>query len=302
MNAVLKAKLALLKERFDMSTCSPSIPGLRFLLLSLIALCVSLAACSTPPPAANAPTTHEADSPKPTWRYPDLTGTVNNWAKDYAKCAATEANQSPIILNQAGLTEGAKPNRLDPASFLVKLEARRVPAHNNFDFSFTTIAGPQPTIQWNNMSWQFTEFHFHVPAEHVIVGAPTAVLEVHIKARVVGTPNRVGVFAIQFAIGSSVDMSMAPVAAAMRGTAGQTLDFGSLLARFQDQPSFYYVGSLTTPGCDPSVPFFVLQKLVTIDEASWQSIATSLLTLNNYPSNARSLQTLGTRSVWYLKN
>ena len=285
-----------------MPTCSPSIHGLRVLLLPLVSLCVALAACNTPPPAPNAPTTHEADSANRAWRYPDVTGTVNNWAKDYAKCAATEPNQSPIILNQAGLSEGAKPNRLDPASFLVRLEARRVPAHNNFDFTFTTTAGSQPTIQWNSMTWQFTEFHFHVPAEHVVVGAQTAVMEVHIKARVIGVPNREGVFAIQFAIGSPADMSMAPVAAAMRGAAGQTLDFASLLARFQNQPSFHYVGSLTTPGCDSPVPFFVLQRVVTIDDGSWQSIATSLLTQNDYPSNARALQALGTRSVWYLKN
>ncbi len=285
-----------------MSICSPSIPGLRVLLLPLVSLCVSLAACNTPPPAPNAPTTHEVDSSKPTWRYPDVTGTVNNWAKDYARCAATEPNQSPIILNQAGLAEGAKPNRLDPASFLVSLQPRREPAHNNFDFPFSTNAGSPPTIQWNGMTWQFTEFHFHVPAEHVIVGAPTAIMEVHVKARVIGVPNREGVFAIQFALGSQVDMSMAPVAAAMRGVTGQTLDFASLLAQFQNQPSFHYVGSLTTPGCDSPVPFFVLQKLVTIDAVSWQSIATSLLTLNNYPSNARALQALGTRSVWYLKN
>jgi carbonic anhydrase len=232
-----------------------------------------------------------------------VTGNVNNWVRDgYEACAATVPNQSPIILNQAGLGQGVKPNGLNPANFRVSLVAQRVPDHNNFDFLFTTTDGSQPSIQWGGTRWQFTEFHFHVPAEHVVVGARTAVMEVHVKASgiVNGKTVTTGVFGIQFALGSPAEMSMAPVAAAMRDVSGQTLDFAALLSRFQTQASFHYAGSLTTPGCDQPVPFFVLQNVVTIDAASWQSIATSLLTLNSYPSNARALQPVGARNVIYL--
>lgn len=287
-----------------MSSTTPPVHRFGFLLPPLIALSLLLAGCETPPPLAPpAATTPETDQSRLPWHYPDLTGTTNNWVlAGYGECAVTVINQSPIILNRAGLTESVKPNSLNPASFRVSLLANAVPAHNNFDFLFTTTDGSQPTIQWGGVSWRFTEFHFHVPAEHIVVGAPTAVMEVHVKASgsVNGKPVHTGVFAIQFSIGSPAEMSMAPVAAAMRGAAGQTLDFSSLLRRFQSQPSFHYAGSLTTPGCDQPVPFFVLQDVVTIDAASWQSIATSLLTLNNYPSNARALQPTAARRVWYL--
>jgi len=229
------------------------------------------------------------------WTYPAMSRTTNNWVKDgYRECGPEVAMQSPTLLDPATAntnTGWSLPTNLSSATYTVPLA--RIESHNNYDFKVDPSGVRPLTIQWRGATWRFFEFHFHVPAEHAVVGQTLAVMEMHVKASNVDNPGDVVVFAVPFVVDShpySVPL-LAPVAAAMAGQSGQTFSLGPLLAAFTSNPTFIYMGGLTTPPCGgDKVRFYVLQYPLAVDLASWQSIAASLTNLNKGVNNVRPLQ------------
>lgn len=236
------------------------------------------------------------------WKYPELSGTTNNWVKDgCAKCAASVPNQSPIVLDPTtanGRSAFALPTNLSDYSYTVSLVRRD--DHNNYAFAVSRSGDRPLTVMSSNwgrpMTLKLEEFHFHVPAEHVVVGQPVSMLEMHVKAPVIGSvPQLTAVFAIQFAIGPETGAPynvLQPVAESMAGKSlaqVKPFELGSLIVPFLTQSQFQYYGSLTTPTCDAPVFFFVLREPVRINSADWKSIANSLTALNGV-SNARPIQ------------
>lgn len=266
------------------------------------------ATAATPPPAAGAGTaqaptslaksgaTQTRDPQCPTWTYPEMTGATNNWAA--AGCrACTESSrdyyQSPILLQRSAVA-GTSPTDLTPPNLTLTLSPQR--EDNNYAFkvdqplTINSLTGPV------RYTWTFEGFHFHVPAEHVLMGQLVSVMEMHVKAKGTytspsgnGTDN--GVFAVQFAVSSdpSTPTWLRGVANAMAGQPNQTFEITTALRRFQTEPAFFYMGSLTTPPCSGRVLFFVLQSPLLVDLASWRDIASSLTTLNHM-SNVRPLK------------
>lgn len=242
------------------------------------------------------------------WKYPELSGLVNNWVIDgCAKCAASVPNQSPIVLDPTTANTGSGwtvPTNLSDPRFAVTLV--RKDGHNNYAFAVSRPGGRPLTIVSSNwggagtMTFTLEEFHFHVPAEHVIVRQPVSMLEMHVKATGVGSGaisnwKATAVFAVQFAIGPETGTPysvLQPVAESMAGKSPlliKPFQLGSLIVPFTTQPQFQYYGSLTTPTCDSPIFFFVLRDPVRIHSADWNSIANSLTSLNGV-SNARPLQ------------
>jgi carbonic anhydrase len=225
-----------------------------------------------------------------------MSGTINNWvAEGCTACGQSgpPSYQSPVALLPSTAV-GSAPFDLTPSRLSVRLV--RQTHDNNYAFK----VGQPLTIKWVNApltyTWTFDEFHFHVPAEHTIVGQPVSVMEMHVKAKGTytsgsgnGTAN--GVFAVQFAVNANRSTSpwLRGVRNAMAGASGQTFDITTALAPFQTQPVLFYAGSLTTPPCTGPVLFFVLQSPMPADLASWKDMA-SMLTALNGVSNVRPLK------------
>lgn len=230
------------------------------------------------------------------WVYPELNaaGTANNWVRQNTtciKCGADHPSQSPVVLDpttadtESGWT---LPTNLSTQSAPFTLTA--FSSHNNFAFKAYDAMTPPLTINWysNYYTWSLDEFHFHVPAEHAVVGRPISVLEMHVKA--IDEKNKVAaVFAVQFVVnGNGGVPSLQPVLNAMQGQP-QQFDVAPFMLLFQTQPIFIYVGSLTTPPCGQPVMFYVLQNPVPVDVASWLGMTAMLYNKNNV-LNARVLQ------------
>ncbi len=280
---------------------------------TLVAL-VGITGCAhNPPPAATSDTASadaivkqvfadttrgESDPQCPGWNYPEMSGTTDNWVERGCKaCAAKEMGQSPIALipSTARPVTGKLPHDLSPGAFTVNL----VPFEHDRTYAFK-VSPPgapgvkAPTIQAFGQTFHINEFHFHVPAEHAIVGQPVSVMEMHVKtSSTVNGKTSTAVFAMQFALDARPGgpTQMVPVANAMSGQLNQMFSLGTLMSAFQTQPSFFYRGGLTTPPCGSlSVMFFVLQNPVAVDLASLKTITTVLNGLSGGVSNARPLQ------------
>ncbi len=252
------------------------------------------AGCATQAPLVE-PVAASADAPMcPTWKYPELTGTTNNWVTvGCEKCAASEPGQSPIVLDPSTAqhrTTWKLPGLPVPAQYPQPLDTKV--KGNNYKFPVTPRGGPPLTIAWESggVVWTMEEFHFHAPAEHAVVQQPVSVLEMHVQAKgKVRGEDADAVFAVQFAIDTKSLTGLAAVASAMNGGKDIPFDLTPYLANFHTKQTFIYMGSLTTPDCGTGVMFFVLKDPIQIDAASWMSITQSLLRLNGVP-NARPLQ------------
>lgn len=238
----------------------------------------------------------------PTWTYPEMSGSQDNWVHLGCKaCGADVPYQSPVALNPASVPPFLKgpfaPSQLSPSSVSLGLTANW--SHNNYTFKIAGLLPSPLTMNWSvlgpGFKWQFDDFHFHVPAEHSIVGQSAwGAMEMHVKATAsYAGKNYLGVFAVLFEVGANPTPSLAPVAAAMsepEQPSDQTLDLSAFLTAFQSQNSLLYSGSLTTPPCGQPVVFFVLQNRLQVDSTSLQTITTALLTKNKQVNNVRPQQ------------
>ncbi len=235
------------------------------------------------------------DTPSCTaWTYPEKADEgYDNWVRaGCTKCAAAVPYQSPRVLNPdaAKVIRGLLPNNVNPYHYVVNLV--REETHNNYAFKVKRADGKPLTIHWNGNPFRLEEFHFHAPAEHVVVGQTLSVLEMHVKAT--GKINRsdvVAVFTIQFrADETPFDINMGPVARALNGDANQEFKLGELMQLFAQNWTFVYGGSLTTPPCTGNVVFFVMQRQYPVQRDVLQSISNTLLELNKGFANVRPLQ------------
>ncbi len=269
----------------------------RPLLLPLLPCLMLVAAgCATQTPIADPAGAAAPGEPAqcPTWKYPELSGNTNNWVKaGCEKCAAAEPGQSPIVLDPSTANHRAAwklPSLPVPAPYPQPLDLKV--KGNNYKFPVTPRGGPPLTMAWETggVVWTFDEFHFHVPAEHAVVQQPASLLELHVQAKgKLRGEDVAAVFAVQFAPATGSLYSLSAVASAINGGKDIPFDLTPLLANFNRQPTFIYMGSLTTPDCGTGVMFFVLKDPVAVDTSSWMSITQSLFRLNGVP-NARPLQ------------
>lgn len=144
-------------------------------------------------------------------------------------------------------------------------------------------------ITLEGRSFSLVQFHFHLPSEHTVDGASSA-MEVHfVHAAEEGDLAVIGVFmdagGAHAAIQSIWDAIPGDGSAAALGA----LDPSPLLP--DGRSYFRYAGSLTTPPCSEIVSWVVMTETMFVSQAQVDAFAAL------YPMNARPVQPLHDRSI-----
>lgn len=138
--------------------------------------------------------------------------------------------------------------------------------------------------------YKFLQFHLHTPAEEKIdgMGFPFNAHLVHQSA-----DGKLAVIGIFFKEGGE-NAALKPIFAAMPSAEGKVslaANF-SLNALFPPSLAYYnYSGSLTTPGCNEGVSFFILKTPVEMSSAQLTQFK------NIFPMNARPIMPLNGRTI-----
>ena len=250
-----------------------------FPLLSASALLSVLAACAghrtrepAPPPAEH------AKHGEAHWSYSGDTGPAH-WG---GTCQSGE-QQSPIDLR------GASPRNLPNINF--SYNAFPLALVNN-GHTVQANAAPGSHITVAGHEYALAQFHFHAPSEHTVEGRSFP-LEMHLVHK--DATGRLAVIGVLFERGQPM-AALARLFASLPATAGErtapsgeTIDPAAILPA--NRVYFTYAGSLTTPGCDEAVQWFVLQQPVAISAEQIESFT------RLYPDNHRPVQPLGRRSI-----
>ena len=221
---------------------------------------------------------------KPCWSYDD-----DNWD---GLCAAGK-EQSPLDLTIASPTSSLAPLAFAYQSSSVSLE-------NSAHTLRINILTAGNCLTFKGKSYELTQFHFHHHSEHLVEGVAFP-LELHlVHSDRAGATAVVGIF-FQEEEGHD-NHTIAPIwqqiPAFTSATAGdkqvleQRIDLCSLLP--DDFSAWVYQGSLTTPPCTEGVEWIILRKAMSISPAQLR------LFKQHYQRNCRPIQTLGSRTVFYL--
>jgi carbonic anhydrase len=147
------------------------------------------------------------------------------------------------------------------------------------------------SVVLDGKTYGLAQFHFHLPSEHTVDGAP-APLEVHLVHKdASGNLAVIGVFIEQ----GAANAVLAPVWAGIPTTAGGEY---ALPARFDptgllpgDRQVWRYDGSLTTPPCSEGVEWNVMHGTISLS-------AEQITTFSSlYSGNARPVQPLNSRTL-----
>lgn len=252
-------------------------------------LLVGVAACHTPQPATAAGAAKTCPSVKGAhWGY---AGEVapEHWAEldpQYQACNAP-SGQSPIDIRDA---------RVDPS--LPPLELRFLPGK-------ATLVDNGHSIQVNvdgsrgllgGKRYRLLQFHFHSPSEHAVDGKH-ADMEIHMVLQ--ADDCSAAVLSVLLMAGDTPNplierlWSKIPAAEERVGTTwplDDLVDPAQLLPA--DRGYFTYEGSLTTPPCAPSLPFFILRTPVPVSTAQVERFRAAL-----GPSTARPIHPTGDRVI-----
>ena len=207
--------------------------------------------------------------------------------------------QSPIAISSDDAVEG---NQLIDLS-LERWNAERDGTFHNTGTSvkFTPNADESKARTTNHQgTYELLQFHLHwgdtddVGSEHVVNGTPASA-EIHFVHRRTSGPDDVGYAFAVVGVMAVVDedATFSGVWNALSITDVQNFDGKTNTSiRFSDLlpptlPYYFYNGSLTTPGCDEVVIWFLLRETITIPQAYLEQLRTvrnnaegDLLTLN----------------------
>ncbi len=153
-------------------------------------------------------------------------------------------------------------------------------------------------VQAGGEKFEFEQFHFHTPAEHLI-DAMLADMELHLVHRH-ADGGLVVIGVLLQAVGERDHPALGPVFSSLsglrhrgdEGTLPLDIDAGALLPA--TLTGFFYTGSLTTPPASQSVSWFVLETPVAISQrqlAAYQAIGD----LNDFNPGNRPVQPLNGR-------
>ncbi|WP_253186345.1 carbonic anhydrase [Nocardia brasiliensis] len=196
----------------------------------------------------------------PHWDY-DAEG-PDHWADlDHAyRTCQNGHEQSPIDLPSH--------TRLEPDEH-IDIHYATVPAleliNNGHTVQANLPAGNGNRLVIGGAEFELAQFHFHLPSEHTVDGAGTA-MELHlVHKNGAGALAVLGVLLQAGAGPSPLDQILAAAPAAGVPAAAAGLDLRALLPADLDQ--FRYRGSLTTPPCSEGVSWTVLEHPVAVGSA-----------------------------------
>ena len=256
-----------------------------FMVVGLSALILS--GCVGLAPAPEAAMSGDDDKPateKPHWSYSGEDGPEfwGNLSSDFAVCG-TGVEQSPIDLTGA--------SDADLADIIF-----------NYSTSDLTVLNNGHTIQANYDSgssidldgemFNLLQFHMHAASEHTLNGEYFP-LEIHLVHQ--AESGQLAVVGIIVKEGDAND-ALSPLwenlpseKSDAMAVAGSTIDAAGFLP--EDQSSFRYMGSLTTPPCSEQVRWHVLTTPITMS-ADQIAMFTGIYDRNNRPVQALNAREL----------
>lgn len=220
-----------------------------------------------------------ADCP-PNYSYEGFTQ-PSQWPYVAAGCGGS-SQQSPIVIGQPLIGAKDGPIAVSYQDALVTVTL----ANSGHDFRVIPPPSPAPqnTITARGIAAATLDnFHFHSPAEHMIPGYGRLAGEIHfVHKNASGTV----VIAVLLTSSSSDNTTLQPILGQLPirlcGSRTPAFNFRSLFG--SSIPEYYrYVGSLTTPGCDPNITFLVVPT-------PWPISMSQLALLTAFGQNARPLQ------------
>jgi carbonic anhydrase len=233
-----------------------------------------LTACA--PAAEN----HEAH---PHWGY-EGDGGPEHWAEldeAYEVCA-TGLEQSPIDLANAV--------EQDVANITFRYQPSQINILNN-GHTIQVNYDEGSSIEVNGETYDLLQFHFHMPSEHTLTGQefPGELHLVHQSAA--GNLAVVGIFLDE----GSENSALLPVWADLPASESEVETTGKMVDASQflpdDQKTFRYPGSLTTPPCTEGVSWFVMVEPVEISTNQVEQFK-AIISVSNRP-----VQPLGEREL-----
>ena len=263
--------------------------------VSLVALSVVFAGCGTMGPASS-------DHAEIYWSYVPGDSGPDDWARiGYTQCG--QGPQSPIVLTAANYrqtTVGYFYNNQITLNLL------------NDGHTVKDLADPnEPNwIMFDGDRYVFDQLHFHTPSEHTDFDAQDpngrrTAMELHVVNLNADKTKGAAIAVLIEEDPSAVDpaayqtlLNVLPNNGGLVRKTGQKIDLYGLLP--QNRAQFYtYVGSLTTPKCDPNVRFFVLKDRVRLTPGRIDRLR-KLFQAQTPPGNSRP--TNGRRAPDLIKN
>ncbi|KAF4137388.1 Eukaryotic-type carbonic anhydrase [Phytophthora infestans] len=207
-----------------------------------------------------------------------------------AACATTETT---VFAQTTGAPWGYKTN--DPT----KPDRRSGPTTSPravvlaTDTFMASVVGGSCAASASGASYSMAQFHIHAPSEHTLDGKPLDG-EVHfVHSNADGSALMVvGVF-LQVANAGTTDPWMGSVLDGMEAVtpaAATTMNLGSYanVVNTNAARTYNYPGSLTTPGCDEIVDWWVVQQPMSISAADFTRLQTQLKELSDGQWQQRS--------------
>ncbi|KUF90291.1 hypothetical protein AM588_10002620 [Phytophthora nicotianae] len=217
------------------------------------------------------------------------------WADHYPTCGGSR--QSPIDITTT--TGNAATRTLSFSG-----ECASFNLTQTTDTFKASVAGGSCAASANGASYNMAQFHIHAPSEHTLNGKPLDG-EVHfVHSNADGSALMVvGVF-LQVANGGATDPWMVSVLDGMEAVtpaAPTTMSLGSYsnLVNTNAVRLYNYPGSLTTPGCDEIVDWWVVEQPMSISSADFTRLQTQLkeLSVTDNGNNARPVLPLNGRTI-----
>jgi carbonic anhydrase len=234
-----------------------------------------LAACGAPQA--------ETAAEHPHWGY-EGEGGPEHWGEldeAYEACAIGQ-EQSPIDLASAA--------EQDIANITFSYQPSHVNILNN-GHTIQVNYDEGSSIEVNGETYSLLQFHFHMPSEHTLTGQefPGELHLVHQNAA--GNLAVVGIFLEEGSENEALQPVWADLPASESDveTTGEMVDASQFLP--EEQKTFRYPGSLTTPPCTEGVSWFVMVEPIEIS-ADQIDLFKAIVSVSNRP-----VQPLGDREL-----
>ncbi|KAG7392534.1 hypothetical protein PHYPSEUDO_000222 [Phytophthora pseudosyringae] len=228
----------------------------------------------------------------------------SQWGKHYPQCNGT--SQSPIDIVSAGAKQNAKAQSTlrfkgNCASFNL--------TQNGEGFQASVVDG-SCQVKANKAQYKLAQFHVHAPSEHTLNGEPLDG-EVHfVHSNTNGSALLVvGIF-LEIDPSGNTDPWLETVidgiddVSPSKPTIMDLTSYSALVKKSVNGGRLYnYPGSLTTPGCDEIVDWWVVEKPIKVSAKDLTRIRENQGEIErNYKSeNGRPIQALNDRTVQSFK-
>lgn len=231
----------------------------------------------------------EANStPTAHWSYEGDTG-PEHWGEltpAYSACA-NGREQSPINIESSQVKEGTKLKDIqiqyEPTTFSLENNGHTIQAHPTTESNSIIVAKKE---------YKLAQIHFHTPSEHQY-NAQNYAMELHLVHT--DKTGKIAVLGVMIQEGKenktlATLWNVLPKEEAKKAiTINEPINLQALLP--QDQISFHYNGSLTTPPCTEGVKWIVFEQPIELSKAQIQAFQ------DIFPDNHRPVQPLNERKI-----